>query len=99
MQAPAVLINLFEVPIGREQEFIVWWKRCSEVLQQEPGFIDAKLHQSLIPGPRFQFINIAHWETQEFLNQARSRHQETLRFPTDDFGKSSPAIYQVVAQY
>lgn len=67
MSFPVVLINVFEVPAGMENAFIEWWKRSSEALQKEQGFIDAQLHQSHKPDTRFQFINIAHWETEDLL--------------------------------
>ena len=93
MPSPKVLINVFEVSAGKEDEFIAWWKRCTEVLKKEPGFVDAELHQNLTPGARFQFINVAHWETEELLERARSRHRHTLHL-AETIGKSNPAIYK-----
>lgn len=97
MATPVVLINVFEVTSGQEHIFIEWWKQSSEALQQEPGFIDARLHQSCQPGARFRFINVAHWETEEALNQARTRHHSVLRSLT--VGKGIPALYEVAAEY
>lgn len=97
MAEPVVLINVFEVSAGSEQSFIEWWKQSSEVLQHEPGFIDARLHQSRQPGARFRFINVAHWKTGEALDQARTRHQPILGSLTG--GKGIPALYEVAAEY
>jgi len=97
MPSPVVLINVFEVAAGKEDEFINWWKQSSEALKQEPGFIDARLHQSLKPGARFQFINIAHWETSESLDQARARNKEILQ--SLDAGKGTPGLYEIAMQY
>src|SRR5947209_11173594 len=97
MSSPVVLINVFEVPAERESEFVQWWKACSEALKKEAGFIDAKLHRSLKPGSRFQFINVAHWETAESLDLARTRNKDVLQsLPA---GKGNPALYQVALQY
>ncbi len=97
MAAPVVLINVFEVPGGTESAFIEWWKKSSEALQHEPGFIDARLHQSCNHNARFQFINVAHWDTEEALNQARARHRDILGSLTA--GKGTPALYEVAAAY
>ena len=97
MTATIVLINLFEVPSGTENEFLEWWKKCSEALKSEPGFIDATLHRKLKPDTRFQYINVAHWETEESLNVARTRNQAILR--SIPAGKGEPAIYEVALAY
>ncbi len=98
MLSPIVLINLFEVFPGREEEFIAWWRRCSDILRKEPGFVDAELHQNLTPGARFQFINIAHWESREFLDQARTAHADALHLARE-IGKGSPAVYKGILRY
>ncbi len=97
MSFPVVLINVFEVPAGMENAFIEWWKRSSEALQKEQGFIDAQLHQSHKPDTRFQFINIAHWETEESLDHARVRNKGILQ--SMPAGKGNPALYKVALQY
>jgi len=97
MQSPTVLINVFEVPANTESEFVAWWKKSSEVLKKEPGFIEAKLHRSLQSGARFQFINVAYWETEEALNLARNRNKEILQSLTT--GHGNPSTYEVIAQY
>lgn len=97
MATPVVLINVFEVPVGTEQAFLEWWRKSSEALRHEPGFIDARLHQSRDRHARFQFINVAHWDTEEALNQARARHRDILGSLAA--GKGTPALYEVAAAY
>lgn len=97
MPSPVVLINVFEVPAGMEDDFVEWWKHSSEALQKEPGFIDAKLHRSRKPDARFQFINVAHWETEESLDLARTRNKDVLQ--SIPAGKGTPAIYEVALAY
>lgn len=97
MSSPVVLINIFEVPAGTEAAFIAWWKKSSEALKQEPGFLDARLHQSLTSDSRFQFVNVAHWETAEALALARTRNAAALQSLVA--GKGTPSLYKVIAQY
>ncbi len=97
MSSPVVLINVFEVPAGTEHTFVEWWKKSSEALKKEPGFIDAQLHHSLKPGARFQFINVAHWETAEALDLARNKNADILQ--ALEVGKGTAALYEVTSQY
>jgi heme-degrading monooxygenase HmoA len=55
MDAPIVLINVFSVPQGQEEEFTKMWTEALEFIKHEPGFIDANLHRSLEPNARFHF--------------------------------------------
>jgi heme oxygenase (mycobilin-producing) len=64
------LINAFEITqVGKEDEFIQLWNETADLMKKEPGFIDTKLHRSLDPKARFQFVNIAHWESPETWQQ------------------------------
>src|SRR5690348_4045697 len=54
------LINIFEVPAGDENAFIVAWEKTREYLKTFPAHIETALHQSL-HDDRFRFVNIAHW--------------------------------------
>lgn len=94
---PVLLINVFEVPAGTEPHFVEWWEKSSTCLAKEPGFVDAKLHRSVQPGTPFQFINIAHWETAEALDRARTKHGAVLQALSA--GKGHPAFYEVISQY
>jgi heme-degrading monooxygenase HmoA len=71
MNHPVVLINVFSVPRGKEDEFVAWWKEVSEEWKKQPSFVDARLHRSLNPDARFPFINGAHWESPDALRKSR----------------------------
>ncbi len=97
MSAPIALINMFEVASGMEHEFVEWWKNCSEALKHEPGFIDARLHRNLQSDSRFQFINVAHWETEEAFAEARIKNKDVMR--ANPGWKGNPALYEVSVTY
>jgi heme-degrading monooxygenase HmoA len=97
MESPVVLINVFSVPKGGEEEFIKMWTEALEFMKNEPGFIDAKLHRSLDPDARFQFINVAHWESPQAWKAAFSKpelQELGLLVPFEQ----NPALYRVEVQ-
>ncbi|MBD2074598.1 antibiotic biosynthesis monooxygenase [Phormidium sp. FACHB-592] len=97
MTAPVVLINVFSVPPHQEAAFINLWTEALERSKNEPGFIDAKLHKSLDPNARFEFINIAHWESEAAWQTAFDKLPGaalTQQVPYEQ----NLALYQVVVQ-
>ncbi len=98
MQSPVILINPFSVPKGREAEFLKLWNEIAQYIKDQPGFIDSKLHRSLDPDARFQFINIAHWESAEAWQTAMSKAvpktQELAKQLPFEYDYS-PALYRV----
>ncbi len=88
------LINIFEVPEGDEDEFIVAWEKSRNYLMTLPAHIETALHKSLHDA-RFRFVNIAQWTSEDEFNAAiRSEgfreSASGLRWPM------SPALYHVV---
>jgi heme oxygenase (mycobilin-producing) len=48
------------------------WEKTRDYLATQPGCVDTVLHQAIIPGADFQFVNIAHWQTAEDFQAAAS---------------------------
>jgi heme-degrading monooxygenase HmoA len=65
-----VLINALEVPVGMDEEFIRGWEGARDYLEQQPGYVDTTLHQSLMPDADFRFINVGRWQTAEDFQSA-----------------------------
>ncbi len=88
------LINVFEVPEGKQDGFVERWRDAAAYLRQQEGFVSTRLHQSLDPTARFAFVNVAVWESAQHFRMAVSspRFQEIARampFP------SYPALYRI----
>jgi heme-degrading monooxygenase HmoA len=98
MDAPVVLINLFSVPQGKEEEFAKMWAEALEFIKNEPGFIDANLHRSLDPNAKFQFVNVAHWENQEAWQAAFDKLQPQELIQQVPF-EQIPALYEVAVHF
>jgi heme-degrading monooxygenase HmoA len=93
---PLVLINAFEVPEGREEEFIRGWEATRDYLQTQPGYVDTALHQAVSPNPDFRFVNVGRWESPQAFQQAIQSpgFREASRALVDF--RPHPALYQVV---
>jgi heme-degrading monooxygenase HmoA len=72
---PVTLINVFEVQAGDAEAFIAQWRKRARVMADAPGFRDTQLHVASSPAARFQFVNVAHWDSHEQLAAAQ-RSQE-----------------------
>src|SRR5215468_11216956 len=92
-----VLINPFEVPQGQEEEVLTGWHEAARQLEQAPGFLSTRLHESLDPQARFRFINVAEWESPQHFQAAMSSEafqQMRLHMPWTAY----PALYRVVTE-
>lgn len=95
--AVVTLVNCFEIPAGREEEFFALWQQVNNYMRQKKGYLEHRLHRSLAPDARYRFINLARWASQEDFNAA---HDEGFRAlvsqPAWTAFHSTPALYQVV---
>lgn len=97
MQSPVVLINVFSVPKGEEEVFLNVWTAALELMKNEPGLIEAKLHRSLDLEARFQFINVAQWESSQAWEAAFSK-PELKAIASQATFEQNPALYKVEVQ-
>jgi heme-degrading monooxygenase HmoA len=91
------LVNCFEVPAGREDEFFSLWQRVNDYMRQKRGYLGHKLHRSLAPDARFRFVNVAHWaSTADFQTAHDDAFRALVSQPAWTAFPSSPALYEVV---
>lgn len=90
-------LNCFEVPAGREEEFLGLWTRVNASMAAKPGYLGHRLHRSLASDARYRFFNYVEWETVEHWQAA---HDDTFRAmvsgPEWAPFTSTPALYDVV---
>jgi NADPH:quinone reductase-like Zn-dependent oxidoreductase/heme-degrading monooxygenase HmoA len=90
-----VLINLFEVPAGADEQFVAAWERARDFLAAQDGYRSTELHQSLGPDVEFRFVNVAEWASAAAFQAATAQPDfpgREVPFP------AHPALYQVVAE-
>ena len=93
------LVNCFEIPAGREEEFFGLWQQVNAYMQTKTGYLGHKLHRSLMPDAPFRFVNVAQWAS---VAQFQAAHDEGLRALVSQPGwaafRYKPALYEVVHQ-
>ena len=91
------LINPFEVPSGKEEQFLREWTAAAELMRHEPGFLSSRLHQSLNPQAKFRFVNVAQWESAQHFQTAMSK--ETFQKAIGQMNYVAyPALYEIIAE-
>ena len=90
-----VLINAFEVPEGKEEEFLQGWEAARNFMQRQKGYVATRLHHSLDPTARFRFINVAEWATPADFQAALSRPEFVKLREATPFAHY-PSLYEVI---
>jgi heme-degrading monooxygenase HmoA len=64
------VINSFEVPAGREGEFLELWKQVNAYMERKPGYLGNKLHRAIVPDAPFPFVHVAQWASMAHFQSA-----------------------------
>jgi heme oxygenase (mycobilin-producing) len=95
--AVVTLVNCFEVPAGREDEFFALWQKVNEYMREKPGYLGHKLHRSLAPDAPYRFVNVARWESAAYFQSA---HDDGFRAlvsqPAWQAFRSHPGLFEVI---
>lgn len=87
------LINVFETTPEQQPLLIEQWKRFTEVVRNEPGYIGTALHKST-DGTRV--INYAHWRSQADFDAFLKRHGADFAQFGQHASRIDPHTYDVV---
>ena len=93
-----VLINVFEVQPGTEEEAVRYWEAARDFLSRQPGYVSTRLHRALRPDARFQLVNVAEWASAEALQAATARMQRELAAAPPPGLRVTPGLYRVVRE-
>jgi heme-degrading monooxygenase HmoA len=95
---PAItLINSFEVPAGREDQFLQFWKQVNAYMQKKPGYLGHKLHRAITPDAPFRFVNVARWASMAHFQEAHDAgFRELADRPEGSGFQPHPILFEVV---
>ncbi|HZC74227.1 MAG TPA: antibiotic biosynthesis monooxygenase family protein [Jatrophihabitans sp.] len=90
-------INLFTVPVGRDERFLELWTRVNRYMAAKPGYRNHRLHRAMSDEAPYRFVNYVEWESDEAWAAA---HDEGFRELVGDPGwaefTTTPALYDIV---
>ena len=92
-----VLINPFEVPAGRDDDFLAGWSAAAEYMSARPGFAGTRLHRALAPDASFRFVNVAEWASPRDF-EAAVTSAEFRQLTGGGMPPGRPALYEVVRE-
>ena len=91
------LVNCFEIPAGREDEFFALWQQINNYMRAKKGYLGHKLHRSLSADARFRFVNVAQWASAEDFQAAHDDgFRSLLSQPAWAAFRSTPSLYEVL---
>jgi heme-degrading monooxygenase HmoA len=94
--AEVTLIDVFEVPPGKEAETVAAWEAARDFLAERPGYVSTALHRAPAPDARFRLINVATWESADAVRAAIAAMQRAGAFPNVEGLGVDPALYEIV---
>jgi heme-degrading monooxygenase HmoA len=90
-----ILINSFEVPAGREDEFLHAWQAIAAHLCTQPGYVRTRLHRAVSEAAAFAFVNVGEWESpHDFQAATTSEDFRRLAVGLRDF-PAHPGLYRI----
>jgi heme-degrading monooxygenase HmoA len=75
------VINCFEVPAGRDDEFLEAWGKVNSYMEGKPGYLRHTLHRAITADAPFRFVNVAHWAS---MAHFRGAHDAGFRKLIDE---------------
>jgi heme-degrading monooxygenase HmoA len=97
--AAITLVNCFDVPAGREDEFFALWQEVNAYMRLKPGYLGHRMHRAATPDAPFRFVNVVQWASSDDF---RAAHDEGFRAlvgkPAWAAFTSRPGLYHVVHQ-
>jgi heme-degrading monooxygenase HmoA len=91
------LVNCFDIPAGREDEFFTLWQEVNAYMRNKPGYLGHRMHKAVSPDASFRFVNVAQWSSTDHFRAAHDHGFRALvNKPDWSPFKSQPGLYQVV---
>ena len=95
--AAVTLVNCFDIPAGREDEFFALWQEVNAYMRLKPGYLGHRMHRAAMPDAPFRFVNAVQWASSEDF---RAAHDDGFRAlvgkPAWASFPSRPGLYHVV---
>lgn len=78
----------FSLPKDNMDAFLESWRKIQGVMLKQPGVLEGTLHRTLDADSPFQFVNVAHWESPEALQNALRIARDERKADGEDIGET-----------
>ena len=88
-------INCFEVAPEADADFLATWRKVSDYMTGQPGYLSHALHRALGADARYRFVNVVQWSNAAEFEAA---HDDGFRaLVTADYPYPFvPALFEVI---
>ncbi|WP_432193073.1 antibiotic biosynthesis monooxygenase [Streptomyces sp. bgisy027] len=96
--AGVTMINAFELPTGRVEEFLGAWRPRAQRAGESPGFVDFRMHQAL-GDASLPLVNVAHYASVEAWKALQADPEFQARKAVNPpYATANPGLFEVVAE-
>jgi heme-degrading monooxygenase HmoA len=97
---PVTLINSFQVPVDRDDDFHALWERTSRYFTRQPGFRSLRLHRAVNEDATYRWVNVARWDSEQAFRAAHATEEFRAVVTADGWEEfpSSPVLFEVVTE-
>ncbi|MFK0157337.1 antibiotic biosynthesis monooxygenase [Streptomyces sp. NPDC090499] len=96
--AGVTMVNLFELPNERVEEFLGAWRPRAQRASESPGFVDFRMHRA-VAGASLPLVNVAHYASVEVWKALQADPEFQARKAVNPpYATANPGLFEVVAE-
>ncbi|MER6539501.1 antibiotic biosynthesis monooxygenase family protein [Streptomyces sp. 900105755] len=96
--AGVTMINLFELPNERVEEFLGAWRPRAQRASESPGFVDFRMHRA-VSDASLPLVNVAHYASVEVWKALQADPEFQARKAVNPpYATANPGLFEVVAE-
>ncbi|MEW1779827.1 antibiotic biosynthesis monooxygenase [Streptomyces sp. NPDC086777] len=96
--AGVTMVNLFELPNERVEEFLGSWRPRAQRASESPGFVDFRMHRA-VADASLPLVNVAHYASVEVWKALQADPEFQARKAVNPpYATANPGLFEVVAE-
>ncbi|MFF4312997.1 antibiotic biosynthesis monooxygenase family protein [Streptomyces sp. NPDC001507] len=96
--AGVTMVNLFELPNERVEEFLGAWRPRAQRASESPGFVDFRMHRA-VSDASLPLVNVAHYASVEVWKALQADPEFQARKAVNPpYATANPGLFEVVAE-
>ncbi|MGW7419057.1 antibiotic biosynthesis monooxygenase family protein [Streptomyces sp. NPDC054813] len=96
--AGVTMVNAFELPNERVEEFLGAWRPRAQRASESPGFVDFRMHRA-VADASLPLVNVAHYASAEVWKALQADPEFQARKAVNPpYATANPGLFEVVAE-